>query len=382
MRIRSQLGRRRAALAAVATVVVVTGLQAPAQADLLPSVPSVPVLQPVLDPVLDPVETVVCPVLDPLVCPVDDPVGTAGTVLDPVLGTVGTVANPVLGTIGTVVDPVLGPVLDPVLGSLPTSPLPVQPVPVPGPVGDVLGGVTQVIEGIVGEIVPTGWLYDDSVTTLAQVRSTIGAHSLWRKGHTGRGVGVALIDTGVVPVKGLDSGNVVNGADLSFESQAPDLRYYDTFGHGTHMAGIIAGDDPKGRLLDLDRFHGVAPGAQLTSLKVAASDGGVDVSQVVAAVDWVVEHRNDDPKNPIRVLNLSYGTDGVQDYRVDPLTHAVENAWRAGIVVVVVRRQPGTRQRHAGQPRVRPARPHRRRRRHPGHRDPERRRRPRLLQPR
>jgi serine protease AprX len=79
----------------------------------------------------------------------------------------------------------------------------------------------------------------------------------------------------------------------------------------------------------------VAPDAKLTSIKVAASDGAVDVSQVIAAVDWVVEHRNDDPENPIRVLNLSYGTDGVQDYRRDPLTHAVENAWRAGIVVVV-----------------------------------------------
>lgn len=68
---------------------------------------------------------------------------------------------------------------------------------------------------------------------------------------------------------------------------------------------------------------------------MAASDGAVDVSQVIAAVDWVVEHRDDDARNPIRVLNLSYGTDGIQDHEVDPLTHAVENAWRAGIVVVV-----------------------------------------------
>ncbi len=55
---------------------------------------------------------------------------------------------------------------------------------------------------------------------------------------------------------------------------------------------------------------------------------------MIAAIDWVVQHRNDDPAHPIRVLNLSYGTDGTQDYRTDPLTHAVENAWRAGIVVV------------------------------------------------
>ena len=190
------------------------------------------------------------------------------------------------------------------------------------------------VEGIIGEPVPTGWLYDSSAATLDEVRRAIRADWMWGQGYTGDGVGVALVDTGVVPVDGLTSGNVVNGPDLSFESQIDDARYLDTFGHGTHMAGIIAGRD-AGSPLDPTRFQGIAPDAQLTSIKVAAYDGAVDVSQVIAAVDWVVEHRNDDPAHPIRVLNLSYGTDGVQDYQVDPLTHAVENAWRAGIVVVV-----------------------------------------------
>jgi serine protease AprX len=203
------------------------------------------------------------------------------------------------------------------------------------PLVDTVNGIVGEVNGIVGELVPTGWLYDGTVTTMSDVRAAIGAESLWRRGYDGTGIGVALIDTGVVPVDGLRGGNVRNGADLSFESQSPELRYYDTFGHGAHMAGIIAGNEPRASVATGERFIGVAPGARLTSVKTAASDGGVDVSQVVAAVDWVVEHRNDNPSNPIRVLNLSYGTDGVQDYRVDPLTHAVENAWRAGIVVVV-----------------------------------------------
>ena len=200
--------------------------------------------------------------------------------------------------------------------------------------GDLLDPPSGVIEGIVGEPAPTGWLYDSSATTMDEVRAAIGVDWMWSRGYTGDGVGVALVDTGVVPVDGLTSGNVVNGPDLSFESQAEGLRYLDTFGHGTHMAGIIAGKDP-GSPVDRTRFVGVAPDARLTSLKVASYDGAVDVSQVIAAVDWVVEHRNDDPAHPIRVLNLSYGTDGVQSYEADPLTHAVENAWRAGIVVVV-----------------------------------------------
>src|SRR5205814_260569 len=69
-----------------------------------------------------------------------------------------------------------------------------------------------------------------------------GAQELWKRGYTGKGVGVALIDSGVVPVDGLTvSGKVVNGPDLSFESQSPSQRYLDSYGHGTHLAGIIAG---------------------------------------------------------------------------------------------------------------------------------------------
>ncbi len=150
---------------------------------------------------------------------------------------------------------------------------------------------------------------------------------------TGAGVGVALIDSGVAPVTGLaQPGKVINGPDLSFESQTPGLQNIDTFGHGTHMAGIIAGSDPA-TPAGAPRFDGIAPGAHLISLKVAAADGASDVSQVIAAIDWVVTHRDDSGLN-IRVLNLSFGTDSTQSTVVDPLSFAVEAAWNKGIVVV------------------------------------------------
>ena len=173
--------------------------------------------------------------------------------------------------------------------------------------------------------------------SMREVARVVGAPDVWRHGVTGKGVGVALIDSGVLPVEGLTGqGKVINGPDLSFESQADELRYLDTFGHGTHMAGIIAGHDGTAGGSDADdnRFVGMAPGAHLVSLKLASADGATDVSQVIAAVDWVVEHRNDPGLN-IRVLNLSYGTDGTQSYLSDPLSHAIEVAWRHGIVVVV-----------------------------------------------
>ena len=81
-------------------------------------------------------------------------------------------------------------------------------------------------------------------------------------------------------------------------------------------------------------YRGMAPGARIVSVKVGVADGGVDVSQVIAAITWVTEHAHDPGLN-IRVINLSYGTNSLQSYRLDPLAYAAEQAWKAGIVVVV-----------------------------------------------
>ena len=185
------------------------------------------------------------------------------------------------------------------------------------------------------------WGVDGSITTPALLSKTIGATDVHKlktasgAAITGAGIGVALIDSGVAPVQGLnDSTRVVNGPDLSFESQDASTRYKDTFGHGTHMGSIIAASDTTVPLDDPKSTAGVAPGAKLISLKVATSDGATDVTQVIAGIDWVVAHRNDPGLN-IRVLNLSFGTNSIQSEQVDPLSHAVESAWRNGIVVVV-----------------------------------------------
>src|SRR3954454_22290742 len=173
--------------------------------------------------------------------------------------------------------------------------------------------------------------------SLYNIANVVGALDTYRSGLTGKGIGVALLDTGVTQVPGLNSGNVINGPDLSFDSQDPSTAYVDGFGHGTHLASIIAGGDVAATPLsytDPTRFHGIAPDANLVNVKVGAANGDVDVTQVIAGIDWTVQHRKDEALN-IRVINLSYGTDSVQDSMVDPLAFAVENAWRNGIVVVV-----------------------------------------------
>jgi len=185
--------------------------------------------------------------------------------------------------------------------------------------------------------------------SLWTVTAAIGARSVWLqqdttgRAVTGQGVTVALLDSGVAAVPGLNGvGKVVQGPDLSLETNSAALRTLDTYGHGTHLAGIIAGHDPVSTdgtgapvLLTSPRSQlGVAPDAQLLALKLATTDGSTDVSQVIAALDWVVQHKDDNGRH-VRVVNLSFGTSSLQPYQLDPLAAAAENAWRHGLVVVV-----------------------------------------------
>ena len=105
------------------------------------------------------------------------------------------------------------------------------------------------------------------------------------------------------------------------------------------MAGIIAGRGADNPSADLSRAPanvqlGVAPDAGLLAMKLATTDGSVDVSQVIAALDWVTQHPVLPDGTRVRVINLSYGTDSAQGYQADPLAAATENAWHHGIVVV------------------------------------------------
>jgi serine protease AprX len=141
---------------------------------------------------------------------------------------------------------------------------------------------------------------------MASIAQVIGAPQAWAAGADGHGVDVAVLDTGVAPVPGLDAGKVVYGPDLSFDSQTSSAAYLDGYGHGTVMASIIGGNDGVA-----GGFQGVAPAARIVSVKVGATNGAVDVSQIIAGIDWVVAHAHDPGMN-IRVLNISLGTDSTQ----------------------------------------------------------------------
>jgi len=137
----------------------------------------------------------------------------------------------------------------------------------------------------------------------------------------GRGVTVAVLDTGVTPSPDLGD-RLLARVDLTAEHDG-----IDRFGHGTHLIGLVAGDGTQ----SLERFTGAAEDADIVSVKVAGWDGATDVSTVIAGLHWVVANR---ARYGIRVVNLSFGTDALAPTGRDPLDAAVEQAWRAGIVVV------------------------------------------------
>ena len=173
--------------------------------------------------------------------------------------------------------------------------------------------------------------------TLARASAAVGA-TLARQqfGVTGRGVGVALIDSGITPwhddlylADGVTTmgPRVVHFKDFTRQdSSAADLPT-DGYGHGTHVAGIIAGSgyDSGGAR------SGIAPGADLTVLKVLDSEGHGYISDVIAAMDYAVANKN---AFNIRIINLSVASGVFESYRRDPLTLAARRAYDAGIVVV------------------------------------------------
>ena len=186
---------------------------------------------------------------------------------------------------------------------------------------------------------PTGLLGGGTTTAPAPLKSVypteVRADDMWKAGYTGQGVTVAVVDTGIAPVQDLAGRILTVRDDLNLvHPTSPCLNLSgeadcsDNYGHGTFIAGIIAGSGASSN----GAWTGVAPGANLVSVKVAGRDGSADVSNVLAAIQWVVLNKD---LYGIRVLNLSLGTDSTQSYRVDPLNYAVERAWDSGIAVIV-----------------------------------------------
>ncbi len=173
--------------------------------------------------------------------------------------------------------------------------------------------------------------YDRPVETLlGRLSAATGALAVQRRlGFTGAGVGVAVIDSGVTPSHDdlRNSTRTAQRITKFVDFVGGQAAAYDDWGHGTHVAGIIAGNgyDAHGART------GMAPDANLVVLKALDGNGQGRISTIIAALDWAVANRL---AYNIRVINMSLGAGVFESYKTDPLTLAAKRAVDAGIVVV------------------------------------------------
>ena len=161
--------------------------------------------------------------------------------------------------------------------------------------------------------------------------SAIHADKVWNVApyDQGQGIGVAIVDSGVNPNGDLYTNMGVDRqvADVRFNSdynQSPS----DGYGHGTHVASIVAGDGSESS----GKYIGVAPMANIINVKVSNDDGSASMKDVVQGLQWVLQNKD---TYQIRVVNLSLNSVSAESYNTSPLDAAVEILWFNGIVVVV-----------------------------------------------
>ena len=150
-----------------------------------------------------------------------------------------------------------------------------------------------------------------------------GAAQLASDGDTGQGVTVAVLDTGIDNLPDF-SGRLIGGVDLT----GGNNPFQDSYGHGTFVAGLIAGDGASSD----GQYSGEAPGANLVSIKVAGADGTTDLGTLIPGLQWAVDHQS---TYGIKILNISLGFKSDQSTVINPLDQAVEAVWNSGITVVV-----------------------------------------------
>ncbi len=161
----------------------------------------------------------------------------------------------------------------------------------------------------------------NSAPTENHYLDTLGVRQVWAMGYDGSGISVAVIDSGIAPDQDF---RMIKRA-MSFNPNS--VTNSDVYGHGTHVAGIVAGNGNNSNGL----FKGIAPGVELISLKISDATGLAYESDTVAAMEWVLN--NKDAYN-IRVVNLSINSTTELSYHDSPMNAAAEILWLNGVVVI------------------------------------------------
>ena len=201
--------------------------------------------------------------------------------------------------------------------------------------GAVLTGSGAQFDALAADDNVTSLTEDGQVTsTMAITTQSTGANQLWAAqdgsskfgGLTGAGIGVVVIDSGIGQHPDIER-RVRARRDFLADTSGPA----DAYGHGTHVAGIIAGSGGGSRSADGTAYVGMAPGAELVSLRVLDGTGNGYVSDVILALEWAIKNK---ARYKLRVVNVSLGHAATETYATDPMALAVERAVSAGLVVV------------------------------------------------
>lgn len=186
------------------------------------------------------------------------------------------------------------------------------------------------------------WLDGTIKAVLDVAAPAVHAADVWERSVTGKGIGVAVIDTGIYQHSDL-AGRIVAFKDFVGNKTAA----YDDNGHGTHVAGDIGSDGGKSD----DKYRGTAPGCNLIGVKVLNGLGSGSLSTVIQGIQWCIDNKE---RYGIRVINMSLGSTASQSHEDDPVCQAVEKAWKQGIVVCVAAGNEGPEARTIASPGIDP----------------------------
>ena len=155
-------------------------------------------------------------------------------------------------------------------------------------------------------------------------RDIVNANMAQEKGYTGKGIGIAILDTGISPINDFSypKNRIIAFKDFINGKTSP----YDDNGHGTHVSGIAGGNGTNSN----GKYKGIATECNFIGVKVLNKEGKGNASDVLAGLQWIVDNKE---KYNIKIINLSIGTNNTSSN--DPLVKAVENLWDNGIIVTI-----------------------------------------------
>lgn len=172
-------------------------------------------------------------------------------------------------------------------------------------------------------------------------RKTVNANIVQENGYTGKGIGIAILDTGISPNNDFlyPQNRILAFKDLINNKAKP----YDDNGHGTHVAGIAGGSGINSN----GKYRGIAPDCNFIGVKVLNNEGKGNASDVLAGLQWVMDNKE---KYNIKVANLSIGTSNTSSN--DPLVKAVENMWDRGVIITIAAGNDGPKKHTISSPAI------------------------------